>query len=378
MLRTALARLPRVGASSAQVRAFTASSARADDIIKKLEESLTPREAVERKRKEFEAKYGDKLKKKVEAEGVANLDALKTKKVVPSILAKRKAEQYRQEEADRAERDRIEQERVLSEAKDAKNTAFAEKKAAARAANPDRDTTGVKPLSSVINLPLILMTPHSQSQVAAIWNTFHTTHPTLAGSYLSATLPKETYQGMLQLAKSDPFFVVPLPRQGKDGASDAFEMFYLQWLFHVPPAAPPLADGKPTGPLPPVTSVIFTPLEEFKQAGEWAQPYLVLTHYPDLADSHGLVLMRGEISAQTAGGPPGAVDNPGYLLTQQDAQLLTLALQRFYCSDIAPPNETAKDKDERLKRKQALRDFREKPEEWDWNGLVDMAYGGLA
>lgn len=64
MLRPALARLPRaVGA-----RTFSASPApRSADIIKQLEESLTPREAVERKRREFEAKYGDKLKQKVEA-----------------------------------------------------------------------------------------------------------------------------------------------------------------------------------------------------------------------------------------------------------------------------------------------------------------------
>lgn len=66
MLRTTLARLPRAGASAARARSFAASSA-PRDIIKKLEESLTPREAVERKRKEFEAKYGDKLKQKVEA-----------------------------------------------------------------------------------------------------------------------------------------------------------------------------------------------------------------------------------------------------------------------------------------------------------------------
>ncbi|KLT45230.1 ATP11-domain-containing protein [Cutaneotrichosporon oleaginosum] len=375
MLRATLIRLPRAGASLATARAFTASAA-SRDIIKKLEESLTPREAVERKRKEFEAKYGDKLKQKVEAEGVANLDALKAKKVVPSILAKRKAEQYRQEELERAERLRQEQERALAEAKEAKDAAVAQKKEAARVANPDKDTTGVKPLASIINLPLILMTPHDQAQIAGIWNTYHTTHPTLSASFVSATIPKDTYTKMLELAKSDPHFVLPLPRAGKDGEAGAYEMFYMQWLFHAPPPAPPL-EGKPSAPLPPVTSIIFTPLEEFKQAGEWAQPYLVLTNYPDLADSHGLVLMRGEISAQSAGGPPGAVDNPGYLLTQQEAQLLSLALQRFYCSDIAPPNENAKDQQERLKRKQALRDFREKPEEWNWQGLVDMAYGGL-
>lgn len=220
------------------------------------------------------------------------------------------------------------------------------------------------------------MTPHDQSQIASIWNTYHTTHPTLSGSFLSAALPKDTYMSMLGLAHSDPFFVLPLPRS-KDG-TDAYEMFYMQWLFHPPPPAPPLADGGKSGPLPPVTSVIFTPLEEFKQAGEWAQPYLVLTHYPDLADSHGTVLMRGEITAQSAGGPPGSVENPGYLLSQQEAQLLSLALQRFYCSDMVPPNEDAKGREQRLKRKQALRDFREKPEQWSWEGLVDMAYGGLA
>jgi ATP synthase F1 complex assembly factor 1 len=66
MLRTTLTRLPRARVAAVPARSFAASSA-PRDIIKKLEESLTPREAVERKRKEFEAKYGDKLKQKVES-----------------------------------------------------------------------------------------------------------------------------------------------------------------------------------------------------------------------------------------------------------------------------------------------------------------------
>lgn len=155
-------------------------------------------------------------------------------------------------------------------------------------------------------------------------------------------------------------------------------MFYMQWLFHPPPAPLPDANATNAGPLPPVTSVIFTPLAEFKNAGEWAQPFLTLTHYPDLAHSHGNVLMRGEITAQTATGPQGSLDNPGFLLSQQQAQLLTLALQRFYCADMAPPNETSKARDERLQRAQALIDFREKPQDWNWENLVTMAYGGLA
>lgn len=78
------------------------------------------------------------------SEGVANLDALKAKKVVPSILAKRRAEQYRQEEREKAERERVEQEAALAQAKEAKMEAVAEKKAAAREANPNGDKAGVK------------------------------------------------------------------------------------------------------------------------------------------------------------------------------------------------------------------------------------------
>lgn len=36
------------------------------DLSAELEKQLNPREVIERKRKEFEEKYGDKLKKKVE------------------------------------------------------------------------------------------------------------------------------------------------------------------------------------------------------------------------------------------------------------------------------------------------------------------------
>lgn len=186
---------------------------------------------------------------------------------------------------------------------------------------------------------------------------------------------------MVELARKNPFFVIPLPRSA--GASDAstntvktdeYEMFYLQWLLHPTPEG----DGPPSSdPLPPTASAIFTPLEEFKKAGEWAQPYLVLTHYPDLANSHGTVLMRGEISTASAGGPDGSDLNPGYLLAQPQAQLLALALQRFYCANVDVNGEGQAGKDERKQRREALIGFREKPGEWDWSNLVNMAYGGL-
>lgn len=65
------------------------------------------------------------------------------------------------------------------------------------------------------------------------------------------------------------------------------------------------------------------------------------------------------------------------MLSQSEAQLLALALQRFYCGGIAPPGETMKAKEEREKRVEALRGFREKPGEWSWEGLIQSAYGGM-
>ncbi|KAL1407674.1 hypothetical protein Q8F55_007107 [Vanrija albida] len=383
MIRSALARLPtQYAASSSRVaaRAFASSARRTNahsDLVKQLEEQLTPREAVERKRKEMEAKYGDKLTKRVKEEGVSNLDALKERVVAPSVLAKIKAKKYREEEAAKAEKARQEEEAQRAAASAAKAEATTEKRDAARKSQAEGDRSGVKPLSSIINLPLILMTPHDAAAIGDIWNTYHRTHTTLAPSFLSASMPLGTYESILTLAKENPFFVLPLPR-GKDGGESSFEMFYVQWLFHPSPSAPPTADPKADAPLPPVTSAIFTPLEEFKSAGEWAQPFLTLTFYPDLANTHGTVLLRGEITPVSAAGPAGSAENPGFLLSQQEAQLLDLALQRFYCAGLGPANEDLVQREERLKRGQALRDFREKPQEWDWQGLIQMAYGGLA
>jgi len=228
------------------------------------------------------------------------------------------------------------------------------------------------------------MTPHDGDAIAKIWTAYHTTHPTLSSGFLSAYLTSSVYTTMLETAKSNPFFVLPLPRPASSDSeagqvlTDSYEMFYLQWLFHPTSstALPPLPDGT-TKPLPLTSSIIFTPLEEFKRSGEWAQPYLVMTHYPEMSHSHDLVLMRGEITAASAGGPAGSEGNPGFMLSQQQAQLLALALQKFYCTGVAVPNEDERGRKEREKRAETLVAFRERPQEWDWKGLVEMAYGGM-
>lgn len=308
------------------------------------------------------------------SEGLGSLDQLKEKVMAPSIQAKLKAKQYKEEEAKRAEelRKAAEAEAEANAADEAANRAerIQERQRLAQASG---DRSGVKPLASIINMPLLLMTPHTNAQISTIWNAFHTTHKTLAPSFLSASLPMSTYQSMIQVAKQHPQFVLPLPRQAADG-TEGWEMFYMQWLFHQTPSSPPTADGKGNKPLPPIASVMFTPLEEFKVASEWAQPYLTLTFYPDFGHTHDLVLMRGEIAAHSTNGPPEAKENPGFLLDQQSAQLLAMALQRFYCSEIAPPSEVSIDKENREQRRQTLKDFVERPEEWNWQNLIDQAY----
>ncbi|EKD05033.1 hypothetical protein A1Q2_00667 [Trichosporon asahii var. asahii CBS 8904] len=308
------------------------------------------------------------------SEGLSSLDQLKQKVQAPSVQAKLKAKKYAEEEAKRAEELRkasaAEAEQNAADEAANREERIQERQRQAQAAG---DRSGVKPLASIINMPLLLMTPHTKEQIGSIWNAYHTTHKTLAPSYLSACLPLSTYESMIAVAKQHPQFVLPLPRQGEDG-KEGWEMFFMQWLFHQTPSSPPTADKKGNEPLPPIASVIFTPLEEFKVAGEWAQPYLTLTFYPDFGKTHDLVLMRGEIAAHSTNGPPEAKNNPGFLLGQQEAQLLAMALQRFYCSELEPPSEVSIDKDNRLARRQTLKDFVERPEEWNWQNLIDQAY----
>ncbi|WWC98111.1 hypothetical protein V866_005002 [Kwoniella sp. B9012] len=375
------------------------------DVLSELENQLHPRELIERKRKEFEEKYGDKLNKKVKSEGVKDLDSLKLKVLAPSVKAALKAKKAKEaaaaevnlEEEEKQFREDVKGQQSASERlSDAVERRLKEREIRKRQGisasgenQAEGDRAGIKPLSSIINLPLIHLTPHDANAISQIWTAYHTSHPTLSNSFLSATLPTAVYKSMISIAKQNPFFVLPLPRlteptgetqEAKKGEvkTDEYEMFYLQWMFHpTSTASLPPSDATNPEPLPLTSSVIFTPLEEFKKQGEWAQPYLVLTHYPELSQSHDIVLMRGEISPASASGPIGSTSNPGFLLSQQQAQLLALALQRFYCTSIETQGESEIQKQDRLSRANALVSFRERPEEWSWEGLVEKAYGGL-
>lgn len=172
---------------------------------------------------------------------------------------------------------------------------------------------------------------------------------------------------MLDVGRQYPKFVIPVPRgEGQTaGASDsdrAYEFYYMEWSFH---GAPPdlatsidlFAAPRPSAN-PHTSTVLFTPLQEYKHRASFATPYLVLTHYTDLAHSHGLVLLRGEITPAAA--TAGKMEGDGrYMLSQQDAQMLAVAVQKFYLWGEGQSERTA-----------LLQAFHENPGEFKWEELL--------
>lgn len=349
------------------------------------------REELEEKKKAALAKYHEKLKARMEKERVGSLEELR-KKVAP----REKVEKNLLSEALEKQKEKV----AAAAAKDASATASApspslKKPKTKSTSNDDQaaaDRSGIKPLSKILNLDIVYSHPHTPEAISLLWQHYHSAHPTLSETFLSASIPPSTYASMVAVAKENPSFVIPLPRSDNP---EAFEMFYLQWLFHPTRMAPSnLHDevNRSTARQP-TSSVLFTPLAEFKNNSEWAQPHLVLTHYPDLHNNplqpeevkpngepvhHPLVLMRGEIApSQNKSSLTSPLPNQDLALTQHQAQLLALAVQRFYCTDVVPPNESESAREERMERKRILEGFRKDPASWDWKPLVKLAYAGV-
>ena len=120
-----------------------------------------------------------------------------------------------------------------------------------------------------------------------------------------------------------------------------------EWAFLPPP--PNISE-----PVSAPSTVLFTPLAEYKSRAAFAQPYLILSHYTDLSLSHNVVLMRGEISDNVA-------------LNAVDAQVLTVRLQLFY-------NPSGAGGEVEKGRSAMLASFHEKPEDFDLDKLVKTAW----
>lgn len=107
----------------------------------------------------------------------------------------------------------------------------------------------------------------------------------------------------------------------------------------------------------------MTPLQEYKSRMTFATPYLILTFYADLASSHGIVLFRGEITPTAASVENNS--NSDFLLSQQEAQLLAMHLQRFYL--------WGGEEEEAKERYRLLEAFHSTPGEFKWEGLLKHA-----
>ncbi|KAI0060611.1 ATP11-domain-containing protein [Artomyces pyxidatus] len=302
---------------------------------------------------DYAVKYAEKLEKRAQEEGVS-IDGLRAR--------------LREEEREQARK------RLARAAEAASHHAPAgapETSLKARGSFPPgaavrKDSSPIKPLSSILNTSRIVQTPHTAEQISALWTAYHASRSGGTGrGYISASLPCETYEEMLAVAQRYPQFVLPVPR-ATDQTEAAYEFYIMQWDFYSAPPAPsplpsdplsfPHAAPPPASPSsnPRTATAIFTPLLEYKLRQSFATPYLVLTFHPDFAGSHRVVLLRGEIT-------PAAAKAGDYMMSQQDAQRLAVGMQKFY---LAGAGEGATD------RKALLQTFHERPEEFSWTELL--------
>ena len=234
-----------------------------------------------------------------------------------------------------------------------------------------------QPLSSILNLQRIMSMPHTSAQISALWTAYHLSRSGGTGrGYVCASVPLDLYHKMANVAERYSTFVVPVPHvknaaesKADEGETTSYEFYFLQWDFHDVPPVPSATDDPFARPTPVVHSadanpkrstILFTPLQEYKIRASFATPYFVITHYTDLAQSHGVVLLRGEITPASAGGGNG-VDGR-YMLSQEDAQLLSIAVQKFYLWDGRGEDQ---ERGEKL-----LQCFHETPGRFKWEELL--------
>jgi len=240
-----------------------------------------------------------------------------------------------------------------------------EEQSIARQQSRRTDGSPLKPLEEILNLDKILERPHSTDVIHQLWTAYHSSKDRDGAGLLSATMSTQIYLGMAEVAKKYPVFVLPLPRIEAGESGNAWEFYLLQWTFFQSPPEPTPSDNlfklSATSRNPRSSTVLFTPLQEFKLNQTFARPYLVLSHYTDLSHSHDIVLLRGEITPSDR--------NPGVqLLSPQDAHMLAMGLQRFYL-DVASETDP-----QHSARRQLLSDFHEDQANFQWENLLETAW----
>ncbi|EPQ26025.1 uncharacterized protein PFL1_06478 [Pseudozyma flocculosa PF-1] len=349
---------------------------------------------LEQRRDRKLAEYQSKLKLKAMQEGVSSVEELRQKKLQEAKAASMSSLKPASSDAPNAD-DRAACTSEV-ERKDAEVAAKirAQSEAEARrklesgqlgsSPHGSESEGPVKPLHKILDVEKLAK--ESPDTIGKLWTGYHT----LKGK-LSAVIPTASYLELTANARKYPQFVLPLPREIIGGeetveGSDAteqpqkqqgYEIQYLEWGF-LPKPATHKVGGDPAEAIPDPTTVLFTPLAEYKMRQEFAQPALILSHYTDLADSKGIVLMRGEITgadeaaddasaATTTEGEGPKGNKVSTRISQADAQLLSMTLQRFYLA----PKMAENGMESRIK---LLETFHAKPEDFKVDQLVKASF----
>ncbi|KAF9654262.1 ATP11-domain-containing protein [Thelephora ganbajun] len=315
---------------------------------------------------DYESKYSDKLQKRAQELGKSLNEIRQEIKEAERFRLK----QWSEERGKKLQ----EEEAAAASAQQTSSGASTSGPTPAPRKTSRKDNSPVKPLADILNLDRLLEKTHTAEQISSLWTAYHASRSKGTGrGFICASVPLDTYEKLMVTGKKYPSFAVPLPRdavQDDSGeAKRAYEFYFLQWDFHDTPPTPTPSEPffRPPSDLPasnPQTStVLLTPLQEYKSRTTFATAYLILTFYTDLASSHGLVLLRGEITSTAASTENNS--NSDFLLSQQDAQLLTMHLQRFYL--WGGEEEGAKE------RYRLLEAFHNIPEEFKWEDLLKHA-----
>lgn len=160
---------------------------------------------------------------------------------------------------------------------------------------------------------------------------------------MCAVVPVEIFDRMVANAKSNPIFVLPLPREmegEKDQANkndQPVELHYIQWQF--------------VGPK--TIHCIMTSLAEFKLHNEYAKPHTIFQFHSEMAADKKIVLMNGQVEPDTN-------------ISMPDAQLLLLNVQRFW----GAMGEETPVAQQRVK---LLRDFTKGSPDFSVDALISLA-----
>ena len=332
----------------------------ADKLLDRLTEDAAPGQTVEDKRRAKLEEYNSKLQAKAKQEGLTSVEELAEKH-------KKEQEQRRKlqrEEQARAKADRLAAETVAKQnSVEERDRALQERlrlqreqEEARKLREDDTNTVRgpVKPLSSFLDIEKIQK--ESNEDIGKLWAGYHT----MRGK-LSAVIPAATYEKMLETARNYQQFVLPLPKGDATTSSEednAFEMQFMQWAFLPRPASLPSSTSPPA-------ATMFTSLAEYKLRQEFAQMSLVLTYYTDLIQSKGLVLMRGDITERQV---PES-DEVKQVLSQKEAQLLALCMQRFYNVDWNQPAQG-----QEADRRELLQSFHKNPQGFNLEKLLETCF----